>query len=231
MDNDRCANNIRNLRFHVGTPRPLEFAKLFQREVTENLWNSLSLQQLTLDGFDLRDLYFSISTFTEIRLLTHITLWNCDFASVFFSQLTNILIKFPRLISLQNIAATLDYVDDQDIDACLATILMTCRLETLHLVWDHPRGYPRATLNAMPVLAKSLQSFSLHQKKHIHIAEEEVFYNRHGLGALVEHCHNLSQFGVQVDEYCILPQVWEAPLLPQHTSYWVMSSTPAVFPT
>lgn len=221
LDNDRCAMNVRNLRIHADAGSPVDFAKAFKKQVAEVLRNSLRLEQLTLDGFDMRDLYLSVSTFTQVQLLTHLTLCDCNYTSVFFYQLTNILIKTPRMINLRHIAATLNHVDQQDIDTCLTSILKTCKLESLHLVWDHTEGRPEATIAAMPLLAKSLRSFSLHYSKRVHVAEEEVFYLREGLGPLVGQCHNLSQLGVQADEYLILPQVWEAPLLPQHIAYWV----------
>jgi hypothetical protein len=214
LDMAYCAETVRNVRIQA-TSNPVAFAAAFRTEIEDELWNSLNLRQLTLDGFDLRDLYLSISSFTQVQSLTHLTLWNCQHASEFLSQLSYVLIQVPRLINLRHVAATFDR-DDKEFDTCLESTFKICKLHSLHLVWEHPLAYPKATLAAMSLLSKSLQSFSLHYRGHNHRAEQKVFYIREGLSTLIGLCHNLYQLGIQVDEYYILPH-WES----GHASYWV----------
>ncbi|KAF1967654.1 hypothetical protein BU23DRAFT_285673 [Bimuria novae-zelandiae CBS 107.79] len=212
-------SNLKCLRIHVSNPET--FSQVFKKEVLETQCSPLNLNRLTLDGFNMQDLFRPVSQFTYVQSLTHLTLWNCRQTQSFFSQLTDTFLESPRLIDLQHLTTNFDHVNQINIDKSLESVFKICELRSVHLTWDYPQGSPITTLAAMPLLAKSLRSLSFHQRSHIHIAEEELPYLGEGLKAVIEPCHNLLQLGIQVNEYSIIPQIWDAPVMRDHIEFWV----------
>lgn len=211
-------SSLRNLRIQV--PESETFSQILLNHVAVHDARQLHLNQLTLDGFDLKGLFNFVSQLTQVQSLTHLTLWNCLHADVFFFELTVMFLKSPRLIDLKSLTA-LFHTNNQDFDECLENLYKICELNSINVVWDHPLGQPGATFAAMSSLAKSLRSLSLHQKTTMHIAEDDLPYLREGLRTIFQSCRNLCQLGIQVNEYYILPQIWDVPILKAHMEFWV----------
>jgi hypothetical protein len=200
---------LQKLRISVsGQPKHSE---IFTKAVTDRHVPQerrlVNVKQLTLQGFNLSNLFTSVSLMVDVQALTHLTLWKCDAAHLFMQELVGTF--GATKLELEHLAVRLDEKTPENVDGCLEGLFGICSLTSLHLTWDGvSNGRPATTLANISHLAPSLRSLSFHDGS-VDAIDHDVEYLGTHFGESLGACDELQQLGLQVNDQWVDPAVWD----------------------
>jgi hypothetical protein len=203
---------LRRLRISVFANQSVAFSETFRKAVARRQPGQdarlAKVEQLTLAGFDLAELFSSIALIIRTRALTHLTLWNCSNANNFVEELASTFSM--QQLDLRHLAVMFRGISCQDIDICLEDMFKICCLKSLHITWHSVlHGCPSATLASIARMGSTLQSLSLHDKRMVDLDNDNVQYLYPDFGKQLSSCVNLQQLGLQVEECFLDPALWD----------------------